>query len=128
MDLSFRILVIGTLIQRDANLKLLVCVTNSYLLSTRLKLSSYQLAVGPRVLQFKGVTAVVHGCSFMPGPNQEGRVLGCNAGWGLVSVGSSLAPVPLQLCKTVSPLRHSHWEEYKHSALVHSLFITPETG
>ena len=38
------------------------CVTNSYLLSTSLKLSSYQLAAGARVLQSKGVTAVVHGC------------------------------------------------------------------
>ena len=55
-------------------------VTNSYLLSTRLKLSSYQLVVGARVLQFKGLTAVVHGCSFVLGPNCEGGVLGCNAG------------------------------------------------
>ena len=50
-------------------------VNNSYLdlFSTSLKLSSYQLAVGARVLPTKGVTAVIHGCSFMLGPNQRMR-------------------------------------------------------
>ena len=33
-----------------------------------------------------------------------------------------------ELCKTVTLLRHLHWEEYKHSASVQSLLITPETG
>ena len=60
-------------------------VTNFYLLSTSLKLSSYQLAVGARVLQSNRVTTVARGCSFVPRPSCEGGVLGCNAGWGLVT-------------------------------------------
>ena len=43
--------------------------------------------MGARVLLSKRVTAVVHGCSFMLEPNCEGGVLGCNAGWGLVTCG-----------------------------------------
>ena len=43
-------------------------------------------------------------------------------------MGSSLSPVPSQLHKTVAPLRHSQWKEYKHSAPVQSLLISPETG
>ena len=29
--------------------------------------------------------------------------------------------------QTASTLRHLHWEEYKHTDLVQSLLITPET-
>ena len=42
---------------------------------------------GARVLQSKAVTAVVHGCSFVPGANCEGGVLGRNAECGLVMYG-----------------------------------------
>ena len=42
--------------------------------------------------------------------------------------GSSLAPVPLQYRWIVPLLRHLVCEEYKHSASVQFLLITPKTG
>ena len=42
--------------------------------------------------------------------------------------GSLLAPVLSQYRWIVSLLRHLACEEYKHSASVQSLLITPETG
>ena len=42
--------------------------------------------------------------------------------------GSSLAPVPMQYRWIVPLLWHLVCEEYKHSASVQSLLITPETG
>ena len=65
---------------------------NSYILSTSLKLTSYQLVVGARGLQSKGMTAVVHGHSFALGPIWEGGVLGCNAAWELVVCGELANP------------------------------------
>ena len=62
---------------------------------------------------------------------QEEGAAGCNAGCGVGDVGSREAPVPLQykmLKCGVSLVRHSVWEEYKHSAWIQSLLITPKTG
>ena len=33
-----------------------------------------------------------------------------------------------KLHKSVSLLRHPHWKEYKHTASVQSLLVTPKTG
>ena len=78
------------------------------------------------------MTAVIHGYSFMLWTYQEEGAADCNAGWGVGDGGGSWeAPVPSQykmLKCGVSLMRHSVCEDYKHSAWIQSLLITPKTG
>ena len=109
-------------------IKVNIYVTNSYLLSTSLKLNSNQLAVGARVLQSKGVTTVVNVCSFMLGPNWEGGVLGCNAGWELVLCGELASSSIFAVLQDGVSTETLTLKRIQHSGSVQSLLITPETG
>ena len=87
-------------------------------------MSSSWLAVRASTL-ISGATAVVHGCSFMHWAYQKGGVAGCNAGWESVMCGeltSSSTFTALLIGASVETL------QYKHSASIQSLSITPETG
>ena len=70
----------------------------------------------------------IHSCS---GPIRKKELLTVMLGGELVTGGSWEAPVPSQykmLKCGVSLVRHSVCEEYKHSAWIQSLLITPKTG
>ena len=66
------------------------------------------------------------GVSSCSGPQCKGGVAGCTAGWGggicREPTSSSTFAVNVDQCS------HLVCEEYKHSAWVQSLLITPKTG
>ena len=74
------------------------------------------------------VTAVIHGYPLCTGLIIKEELQAVMLGGSWQCVGSWLSPLPLKWCKIVPPLTHLICEEYKHSASVQSLLITPETG
>ena len=69
------------------------------------------------------------GVSSCTGPICERGILGCNAGWGVGVVGSSLrAPVPSGKSQVSVSAEASTSEQYKHSASVQSLLLLLKTG
>ena len=69
------------------------------------------------------------GVSSCTKPICEREVLGCNAGWGVGVVGSSLrAPVPSGKSQISYSIEASALEEYKHAASAQSLLVLLETG
>ena len=62
------------------------------------------------------------------GPIMKEELQAVMLGGELELWGSLLARVPLQYRWIVPLLRHLVYEEYKHSASVQSLLITPKTG
>ena len=77
----------------------------------------------------RGRQQLFMGVSSCTGPKSERGATGCNAGWGGGVVGGTRWLQYLRSdVEVVPPMEHLVCEEYKHSAWVQPLLVTPKTG